>query len=350
MATYYVRQSGGSDGNSGLSFALGWATVQYALSNATSGGDIIVICSDGIHLPTATLTLSAYGQEYNPIIITGGNATGVIDGTIPVISGASAPASSTLLSLNAAGNYRVENLRFTASTNDGVLLNSSINGGTFSLVNCRVDNSARHGIYVNETYHQFRPMFVGCEIDNNTDRGIYPGTASGFGCCINCSIHDNGSIFGAIGCRNYAAGAQSHLIGCRIYNNTGSGLYVTSSSSGALHDVIIMNNVFFNNGSHGISLADYLDSYNVPLFNNIFRNNGGYGIAMSYAYLNIFRPCLNNCTSNNTSGAINQNGGVLPGSGNITLDPLFTSEVYGSENFTLQSGSPCINAGYGYDG
>jgi len=44
------------------------------------------------------------------------------------------------------------------------------------------------------------------------------------------------------------------------------------------------------------------------------------------------------------------NGGVLPGYGNVTTDPLFESIVSGSEDFSLQSTSPCLNAGYGYEG
>ncbi len=42
-ATYYVRSSGGSDGNAGTSFGAGWATIQYAADNASSAGDVVLV-------------------------------------------------------------------------------------------------------------------------------------------------------------------------------------------------------------------------------------------------------------------------------------------------------------------
>ena len=45
MADYYVRSTGGSNGNAGTSFAAGWATIAHAITN-TIGGDRVFVCAD----------------------------------------------------------------------------------------------------------------------------------------------------------------------------------------------------------------------------------------------------------------------------------------------------------------
>lgn len=50
MATYYVRSSGGSDGNAGTFFGAACATIQYAADNASAAGDVVLVCADGTHL------------------------------------------------------------------------------------------------------------------------------------------------------------------------------------------------------------------------------------------------------------------------------------------------------------
>jgi hypothetical protein len=109
----------------------------------------------------------------------------------------------------------------------------------------------------------------------------------------------------------------------------------------------IANNIFFKNTGAGIAFNTVTDSLiGLILINNIFRSNSTYGVSV----LNNVGIALfdYNCFSNNTSG--NYNKGALPGTHDVLSDPLFTSEVSGFEDFTLQSGSPCINTGFGYNG
>lgn len=350
MSTYYVRSSGGSDGNTGLSFAQGWATIQHAVTTASANTDVIIICDDGVHLPTAAITFSGYGSISAPITITGGNATGIIDGTIPVISGASLPANTSTFVCASVNHYRYNNLRFTLSTRFNIELESGCSNSSFSFVNCRFDNSSSSGVRLVESHSLFSAIFINCEIDNNTSYAVSTGTSSGFGTLVNCSIHDNGNSLGALSAHDSSISGRSNLIGCLIYNNAGSGVYTFSGSGGGLQSAIIKNNVFYNNGVSGIYISDFTYTGNIIIMNNIFRNNTEYGIFLPSNLLESFTFCDYNCASGNGSGAINVNSGILPGDNNILDDPLFISEASGSEDFRLQNGSPCINTGCGYNG
>ena len=90
-------------------------------------------------------------------------------------------------------------------------------------------------------------------------------------------------------------------------------------------------------------------SQDLVVYNNIFRLNGGYGLAFN-SKEGFFQLFDYNCYHNNTSGHTDHNGGTPYGENNVLSDPQFTSEVDGSEDFTLQDESLCIAAGFGYGG
>ena len=349
MATYFVRSAGGSDGNSGLSFALGWATIQYAADNASAAGDIVLICDDGTHLPTATVDFNTNaGAKNNPIVFRGASATGVDNGTIATISGASLPATTDLFNLNiSALAIKFELLRITAATRVNILIGTAFNEGLAIFRDVRIDNAATDGILDSESATTKLTIFINCEIDSNGDKGLESvGVARGGHKMLNCSIHDNTGD--GIEENIPLASPKSEYVGCLFYNNGGSGL---NSITGGFPAVLIHNCIFFNNTNDGITFNSTITyNYGLVVTNNIFRSNGGYGINTNTGILGQFAYADYNCLSNNTSGAIDINAGVAPGSNNVTTDPTFTNETAGSEDFTLQSGSPCLDVGLGYNG
>jgi len=138
---------------------------------------------------------------------------------------------------------------------------------------------------------------------------------------VNCDFIRN-----ATNIRPNAINATCHgnyISGCTFFAGTGSGLTLTIGAGNA------------NYGRNTVK-------------NCIFRSNGAFGIEIIGAEPSITIANLyNNCFSNNTSGAVSINGGTVWGDGNILADPLFVSEVNGSENLTLQATSPCLNTGFG---
>ena len=108
---------------------------------------------------------------------------------------------------------------------------------------------------------------------------------------------------------------------------------------------VITGSVFFGNSGNGIGeQSTQLAGGPARITNCIFRSNGGYGVSRG-TWATQFAEIDYCCFSNNTSGAIEAGSVALAGPNNIYSDPLFTTETDGSEDFTLQVSSPCINAG-----
>lgn len=342
MSIYYVRASGGNDGNTGLSFSDAWATIEYATNN-TSNGDYVLICADAAHdVPITGLTFDLAGSNDLGVHYIGANATGTIDGTKAIIRGDNLFSSNySIINLPTAANTFFKYIHLTTSKKHGVHITSNFNLGSVVFDTCKIEVCPQSGIYSEEGQSGKGIYILNTEIHSCGAYGIhaYSSNYGGFK-IINCKIHDN-TNYGIFESDNQA---HAVIIGNQIYRNGSSGIY-----SIYLHGSIIMNNVLFENTGSGLHLPSS-NIKGIVFINNIMKDNSGYGINVTQTGTDQFSYISNNCSYNNTSGAININGGILPGDGNITSDPLFTSEIIGSEVFTLQSGSPCLNAGFGYNG
>lgn len=340
MATYYSKHDAGGGGVG--SFADPF-TLQELFDN-TDSGDLGLICNTGTYTPSVTIDIDngSAVTANNYAVIRGANADGSDDGTIATISGSSLGASTDLFNFNVSAIcIKLENLRITGATQYNVTLNAAINASNIIFNNCRIDNATNHGIYNAESTLQFFVGFNGCEIDNNGGDGINSAGFSRGGIkMINTSVHDNTGD----GVKDTTGSvAKSVYIGCSFYDNGEHGLNFSDDCFGA----VCINCVFFGNTDNGINFTDTTNTCQMTFINNIYRSNGGYGIDTNGGSSGQFALCDYNCFSNNTSGAMDIS---TPGSNNVTSDPLFTSETDGSEDFTLQSSSPCKNIGIGYNG
>ncbi len=161
-----------------------------------------------------------------------------------------------------------------------------------------------------------------------------------------------------------------------IVRNTGDGVVVASELGGTVKNVVISNNLLYNNKTNGISIAGYLANgprKNILIVNNTVHNNGygnngttwGGGINVQTAnYTNI--RIQNNVVTNNESWQIahtekNAAGapvGELTVTSNIAsafaysywypqpaliADPKYVNAAAG--DFRIQSSSPAINYG-----
>lgn len=322
--TYYTKHDAGGGGVG--SFADPF-TFQEA-ADAALADDLVLVCNTGVYTPAATIDFDTNtGAILTPITFRGANADGSDDGTVATISG-SGMGSGNLFYLNINNMLNFDNLRITASKGAGIRIGNIVVYLTLS--NCRIDNSVGDGIY--ETSASINVFLFGCEIDNNA-RGLMGNVASrGRWKVCRCSIHDNSS-YGIF--EGSTIIAEDNL----IYDNGDDGINL-EVANGAYQ--MIRGNVFFGNSADGIAIKVSLGRLIIE--NNIFRSNGGYAINTNTGTIRQFMSCKNNCSHNNTSGHIDINGGTLPGTGHVLADPLFVSETDGSENFSLQSGSPCLAA------
>ena len=327
MAIFFASSSatGGGDG----SLSNPW-TLQEGMG--VESPDELRIIADGIYLPTATLSPTGIGSADNPVLITGCNLTGDVDGTKADISGETLPSETDILD-HAITQYIMYN-------------------------NLIVRNSPRNGIACPSGA---RLHFNNIDILNNTQWGATPLTISTARFSFtNCLI--SGNMYG-IGSANSGRMPNLKLIACTIENNSNTGIHVgmelivlktvvknngigIRANGPTLSAWLISSSTFYKN-TNAIDVGTYALSLSI-IESNIFRNNTGYAFKSGSTIVDRIM-IINNCFSNNTSG--DSESGSIAGNGNIHEDPLFVSEVEDEEDFNLQLTSPCINAGlnpYGY--
>jgi len=337
MATYYASHdaAGGGSGTIGSPY-----TLQEILTN-TSTGDLGLLMNTGTYAPSARITPGTNtATRASPKTIRGANADGTDDGTVVTISGVNLPASTSLFFMNLTNLcIVVENIHFIYSKKHNYETTTSI---STVLKNVKCSYATQNGLQISGAQEV---VLLNCEFNNNTSSGFFQINASAFYSFIveRCKFHHNNN--GYLMANYVTTGTFPKFIDCTFYSNTIYGISTDAVASPIFDRVVVRNSVVFDNGSHGINLLSTV--YGVFIENCIFRSNGGYGIMTNGANVNTYLMS-NNCSNNNTSGHIDINSGVLPGTGNVTSDPLFTSETDGSEDFTLQDGSPCINTGIGY--
>ena len=176
--------------------------------------------------------------------------------------------------------------------------------------NVIIDNNTSRDQSVISLNYGSKLNMSNCIISNNTGDGIHISD-SGYRCdserpCAtvyvkNSLIYENTGI--GIKCQGYP---QFVIINCTIADNGGFGLYV--------HDDVHGSNV---SGVQAIINSILWDNYPSSI------DVGGQGFALSFTYNDIDQHSA--------------------GQGNINADPLFVNLQGG--NFSLQEGSPCIDAG-----
>ena len=322
MAIFFASSlaTGGGDG----SFSRPW-TLQEGMD--VESPDELRIIADGLYLPPATLAPSGIGTMSNPILITGCNLSGDVDGTKADISGATLPSETDILDHTITQYITYKNLI--------------------------VRNSPRHGIACSNG--DTRLHFNNIDILNNAQWGATPLTNSSAKFSFtNCLI--SGNMYGIGAVYNYRM-PNLKLIACTIENNSDTGIYVgdelivlktivKNNGVGIRANItapamwLISNSTFYKN-TNAIDVGD--GNLNLSIIeSNIFRNNTGYAFKSGSTIIDRI-TIMNNCFSNNSSG--DSDSGPITGNGNIHDDPLFVSEVEGEEDFNLQPTSPCISAG-----
>lgn len=344
MAVYYVKSSGGSDSNDGLSVANAFATIQHGLDqwDLLQNPYELRIVNDGTHNITSTITMSHSSTGSRPVRVYGVDSSGdLIDDNseMVTINGSGLSNTDPMLKSTNSGNCTVmlRNLRLTGGPGFAFVGNSS---GKFQWTFCRFDN-CYYGLGNNfdddltaNGFSSLPENFLReCEIDNHTSHGCtYPGVNRGSYYMWGCKVHSNGGD----GIR-YRSDLQ--LYHCLVYNNASEGIGAESS---ALTLSRLINNTIYNNGSHGV--VQYANYDNQILSGNIIANNGGHGYKTNntgnggnqqYMTHNIFHS--------NTSGAHNFDGGsnsmTYIGQSNQNVNPDFESTSTSSADFLRPSNS-----------
>ncbi len=352
MATYYCSHNaaGGGVGSVADPFTL------QELIDTCAAGDTGIIMNTGKYTIGARIDFDTrLGTGTAPINLYAGDSSGNIyygAGASTITTTTNSLGSLFYFAQDVVGYLRFHDLILDGGGN-GKATNCILTedaDSVFNVVwnNCRITNASGTGAAVRQRAGVGSAwIWQGCTFDNNGKGGSGSGLTGNatanraYHILKNCAFYKNETAGAILGIDSIVC--HGTIQGCRFYRN-GIGLGLHGIGTWAIED-----NVFFANTGNAIDFSGN-NPLITSLYNNIMRSNGGYGIDTNGQDIDQLVDVRNNCSHNNTSGHIDINGGVLPGLNNITSDPKFTSETDGSEDFTLQSDSPCKNAGYGYNG
>ncbi len=301
-----------------------YLNIQDAIYDANNGDSISV--NEGTYYEN----INFYGKK-------------IIIGSLFLISQDDYYISHTIINGNA--NYSVVVFN-SGEDEDSKLIGFTITNGSAS---------KGGGIYFDNS----NPSLSNLIISGNTAGGIVSGDGGGGlylsysnPSLINITISENiaGDLGGGIICGDLIL--QNCLIGQNIAQN-GGGIWCGSGYSDAeLTNVIISGNTAYENGG-GIWCGESTTTIvltNVTISENTTNINGGGIYCRSNYTLNLLNCILWNDspeeiyhwdTGDNISVTYSDIEGSWIGMGNINANPLFIS----NEDFHLQIGSPCIDAG-----
>ncbi len=335
-------------------------TVEYGDSLIIEEGVIVIVSGDDPeYLISITINgvFEVRGSEESPVLFSAipglpGKWEGLILQQESNIQFAEIKHAKTGLLYEDGYNHHLNNSKISLSEENGIELRGVDNYPNLEITNSVISGNTGWGI--------FFEAHAGSDYGGSASGRIYENT-----------IAENGS--GGIWCK--ASGSTPHSFG----------LYPRSKT--ATVDPEIINNTILDNGGPGIWIQTFGDSdadgfqrraYCRPsVVQNIISNNFGEGISIQQGWeLSYSQPEIINCVVWDNAEGIIQDGGTskiqntivwgdseqgvevrdgifelsysnlknaLPGTGNISLDPLF--EDPSNLDFQLSPGSPCIDAG-----
>ncbi len=186
-----------------------------------------------------------------------------------------------------------------------------ISGNSLTIKNCIIKNNQNSGLY----FSYCSPIVINCIISGNTSEWWGGGlnldqSAAEIKNCLISGNTSPGKGGGIVVQHN-----SPNIVNCTITENSapeGGGIYCYQAFP------TVTNSILWNDAPEEVYFDDSFNSNSIMIaYSDIQGDSAGIGI--------------------------NNNGTVYWETGNIDTDPLFTDESGG--DYTLQNGSPCIDAG-----
>jgi len=334
--------SNGNNNNSGLNWNEAYQNIYHALimieSDSTHPNTIHV--DEGFYSPSTTEEFFALGGKEHISIVGAGKELTILD----------AEQSNQMVLLKRINNFSITDLKLQHGF--GVQI------GALSIENCSniefknleiIDNDISSFLTINFIRDNSNPIFKNVNFISNYDlvnAVLFHIATNCNPVFINCKMKGNKSNpatnhFGAMGADN---NSFPILINCEITDNYGD------VASGIRHmcspddDLYLINCTVVDNDYCSQGTISLVDGGHITLINTILRNEPATEIwfhpqhepnSASIEYCNIEGGSL--------AVAVNNNGTLNWGDGNIDEDPLFV----GGDPFSyeLSAGSPCIDSG-----
>lgn len=382
--TYYVSPSG-SDSNS---CATATSTTPANEKLTVSAGVTCASAGDVVYIRAGTYTGSLNVIDSQTYTITTGTSGSPI--TVSAYPG-------DTVTIQPPAN--VSGIRFATNTVNYMTVQDLIIDMSNSTAGAHLGGSS--GIYISDGQHN---IFQRLEVKNNAANGIqtsHTHSNADHNSFLHLSSHDNGSdsSAGNSGYGFYLGTSDLLVDAVDVYNNHGYGIQFTGSTGGGntvrnskIHDnscwnaaggtsgggvnfgsvtlgeidnYLIYNNLIYHNGwnagTAGTGILVYNNTRTTGIYNNTVYNNNGLGIMVQYEATgnvisnNISYGNVGAGTGNNNlwdygggSGSPTTDHNLCNSSCDVNGDPLFTNA--GAADFTLQGGSPGIDAGTSHAG
>ncbi len=347
MTTYYVDGVSGSDGAAGTSFGTAWETIQFGLDNTLLPGDELRICATGTYTITVQVDVDTNaGTPDNYILITGANATGVVDGTKAIIfasfDGNMFSGSQKFLKWQHIDiTLQWSNKSIWSVMNNGIFqdidAHSNQPGVTLffqpqtvliqrvTYENTNVGQTGRFASILNSTGYIIRNCFA-----KNLSTALDIGGTTGYaviqdsvfeGCTTAILIDEASSTDVSVG--------NVTIIGCLIFDGV-TGIFTRANNT------YVTNCTIVDNSGNGITSEDIAGAH-LYVFKSIIAYNGGYGIDQGSPWSLYPIVERNNRYYQNTSGDL-LTGSIDSSSSNG--DPEFENRA--SDDYSLSASSPLI--------
>jgi len=331
-AEIHVDPTAGDDGAGTGAIGAPYLTLEVAMGDVSGGGNTIFLKNNGSHTDQdaasgASMVIDVAGTSANYNRLKGYTST-VEDSGIATIDAADSLASCIISS---AAFWKIENIRFEDGTGDNVSL-GSIDNTIFT--NCQFISAGSDGCQVDNNC-----TFIRCTFEDNTAYDILADHTLK----VSDSSFSNGG--GGIWC-DYAC----TLTGNWFHENAGYSIHTDQSQYGG--NTIAYNTIDGGNvaNTYGLYMLDAVNN-DGEIVGNVFYDldDGIYyvGSNLKNKIGDVDYNWFNSCETPRTNVAAGTNDG--------TADPTFTAPD--TEDYTLQAGSPLINAGpnkrcigaYGYE-
>lgn len=295
-----------------------------SIEACTSNAYVLQLTGSG-----ATLRSLIFQHHCQALRLTGG--TGTVDlCTLRYWFPAANGTAFSCIYLDTGSTYAITDCAITckngANIGHGITADSDVSSITIS--GCTI-TSCINGIDINGgTGHLIHDCIVS---DSNNWCVIADGNSTGTIYNVTCHNYDYGGIkVGSAVGETTNAWTIHH---CTVYDETGDSNYGYNSDGG--------DSNWYHNIAYNITVDGWIlqTDGTVNASNNISAECGGNGYYAAAAYT----PTLTadyNCSYNNGTA---YSGDWSQGENDVTSDPTFTNAA--SADFTLQDGSPCIDAG-----